>query len=340
MRDLPLQLQTAYQDLLHQHTIEPKLSIEGSILQQKKAGRVYWIARKRLGDKIVDKAIGPDGDDVRARVEIAKREHEIHKGWSRAAAADVAMLRAGRCLAPDMQTGRLLAAISKTGFFQAGGILGGAQAFRHYPLLLGVETTSISFAHTGDVDLLAAQSVRLSGEGPGLAARIQECGIEMEAVFGLGPDQPPKWRVGSTIELEFLSPAVRGGEQANQHPGLGERVQSLRYLEYTLKNPIRAVSLYRTGVPILIPAPERYALHKLIVAQLRSGMFREKKAKDIRQAEWLIDVLAERRPFELWQAWAELRRRGKKWKSLAERSLADLEQARLQLRDLDDEFGD
>ena len=46
---------------------------------------------------------------------------------------------------------------------------------------------------------------------------------------------------------------------------------------------------------VRVPAPERYALHKLIVSQLRSKTS-GKPEKDLRQAATLIEALAERFP--------------------------------------------
>jgi hypothetical protein len=46
---------------------------------------------------------------------------------------------------------------------------------------------------------------------------------------------------------------------------------------------------------VRVPVPERYALHKLIVSQLRAKTS-TKSEKDLRQAATLIDVLAERFP--------------------------------------------
>lgn len=138
--DLPLQLQTAYQDLLQHHFAEPPLTIERIDHSSGEEGQGGRTARQRLGEKVVEVAIGPDVAEVKAQVEQALSEQEIRKIWLRSASADVAILRAGRCLAPDMQTGRLLAAIAKAGFSRLAESLGGTQAFRHYPLMLEVES--------------------------------------------------------------------------------------------------------------------------------------------------------------------------------------------------------
>jgi hypothetical protein len=337
--DLPLSLQTAYQELLRLHAAVPRLSIDASIVQRTKGGKHYWVARKRAGDSVHEVAIGPDTDDTRKQVKAARAEQETFKAWSRAAAASVAALRAGRCLAPDMQTGKLLAAIARSGFFVSGGILGGTQAFRHYPLMLSVDPPSTAFSTAGDVDLIASNAVQLSGAGEGLVQRLRALGIKMDAVLGLHVDLPPRWQIEARLELSFQSSLGRSRERSRHHAGIGERVQTLRHIEFTFVDPVETVSLYRSGVPIRVPSPERYALHKLIVAQLRPGQHHEKRLKDLRQAEWLIGVLSERRAFELWNAWDDLCRRGPKWQSRAQASLAECPQIQCCLQMVEDQFG-
>ncbi len=161
----------------------------------------------------------------------------------------------------------------------------------------------------------------------------------MEPVFGHEADHPSACRVGGVLDLEVLSPAGRGDEASYLHKGVGERVQAPKFLEFVLADPVPAVALYRAGVPVAAPAPERYALHKLLVAQLRSGRFREKRRKDLDQAGWLLGVLAERRPIELWRAWDTLRRRGRSWRRLADAALREQPNLRAPLVIVEDEFG-
>jgi hypothetical protein len=79
--------------------------------------------------------------------------------------------------------------------------------------------------------------------------------------------------------------------------------------------------LYREGIRVRIPAPERYAVHKLIIASVRTGTHRAKVEKDLAQAEALIEVLAEARPYELASALDDARSRGRKWREAIDGSL-------------------
>jgi hypothetical protein len=93
-----------------------------------------------------------------------------------------------------------------------------------------------------------------------------------------------------------------------------------------IHDPVPAVLLHDTGIPVIVPAPERYALHKLIVAQRRRDVS-PKRQKDIQQTQALLDVLAQRRPSELRAAWAEAWRRGNKWRQLLGEGLAFVDAA-------------
>ncbi|WJI64332.1 GSU2403 family nucleotidyltransferase fold protein [Mesorhizobium sp. C416B] len=39
-----------------------------------------------------------------------------------------------------------------------------------------------------------------------------------------------------------------------------------RFLDFLIRDPIRTALLHRSGLPVLVPSPQRYAIHKLIVA--------------------------------------------------------------------------
>ena len=72
---------------------------------------------------------------------------------------------------------------------------------------------------------------------------------------------------------------------------------------------------------VRVPLPERFAIHKLLVAQLRTG--REAKArKDLHQAAVLSAVLAENHPGALESALSTVPRRAKKYVAAGVRSLA------------------
>jgi hypothetical protein len=70
--------------------------------------------------------------------------------------------------------------------------------------------------------------------------------------------------------------------------------------------PTRAVVLAAAGIVVNVPAPGRFAVHKLWLARERDVAEQAKARKDLRQAKQLIEVLETDRPEELTRAWAAL----------------------------------
>jgi Nucleotidyltransferase/Protein of unknown function (DUF1488) len=116
--------------------------------------------------------------------------------------------------------------------------------------------------------------------------------------------------------VDFLTPNVGPDTDTPQNlPVLQTDAQPLRFLDFLIKDPENAVVLHGPGIYVRVPAPERYAIHKLIISQRRPvGV--AKQDKDIQQAQFLIEALSERRPRELKLVWEEAFERGPKWRML------------------------
>ena len=55
-------------------------------------------------------------------------------------------------------------------------------------------------------------------------------------------------------------------------------------LDFLIRDPVRTVLLHRSGVPVLVPSPERFAVHKLIVATRRERLI----VCMLRYLDWMI----------------------------------------------------
>jgi hypothetical protein len=89
------------------------------------------------------------------------------------------------------------------------------------------------------------------------------------------------------VMLEFLVPQ-RGRETDRPFdlPQLGLNAQRLRYMDIALMKPIK---LLFEDVPIRVPHPACFALHKLLVAPRRKEAF--KRERDVEIAVELLDLL-------------------------------------------------
>ena len=130
----------------------------------------------------------------------------------------------------------------------------------------------------------------------------------------------------SQLRLDILTPKT----QESDSPVLIKRfrcaAEPLSYLSYVIESPARSVLLDTAPVLINIPQPVRYAMHKLIVSQVRDASSDAKRPKDLYQAHQILSVLQENRPFDIEPAWKNLIERGSKWKKFAEAGLAAMEE--------------
>jgi hypothetical protein len=319
---LPLSLQNAYQDLLAAHLQRAVEDIPGKPFLRQTRGRGYWYATQRIGDRVTQRYLGPDSDEMRERIERAKGAHEAERIFRRRCASMVAQLRAGGLPALDQATGKVLNAMARAGVFRLGGTLVGTHAFRLYAAQFG-ELFPGLLASTDDIDI--AQFAKLAIEDrvePPMAETL--AALSLSPVPTLDPKQrTTRWQMpGGGAVVEFLTPRMTERQTVVKLAPLGLWAQGLPFLNFLIADPVPAVALYREGVLVQVPRPERYAIHKLIVAQRRTGPHRGKARKDLDQAAALTGVLAEQRPFELLEAYETALQSGPAWEKAVRRSLA------------------
>ena len=318
----PLAVQTAYQDLLEGHRTRAVADIPGAPFLKELAHGNYWYARERIGEKRIDRYLGPDSKDLRARIEEAKSEREERKAFDQRASSLVSQLRGAGLPALDRDTGKVLNAMARVGVFRLGGTLVGTHAFRLYSAELGVRFDNV-LAVTEDVDVAAFENLKLvidDAVDPTIAETFNA--LDLEPAPGLDrKSRPTRWRMkGGGTMVDFLAPRMREESDVLFLEPLGVFAQALSFLNFLIADPIPAVGLYRSGVLVQIPAPERYAIHKLIVAQRRLDGA-AKAVKDLAQAEALIDVLADDRPGALEAAYQTALDKGPKWREAIGKSL-------------------
>ena len=108
--------------------------------------------------------------------------------------------------------------------------------------------------------------------------------------------------------------------------------QGLNYLNFLIAEPIHAAAIYRSGILVQVPRPERYAIHKLIIAdRRRDGEGSLKSAKYREQAAVLIEVMAEDRPDELARAYATALEVGPRWREHIGNSLKRMQETKATL---------
>lgn len=286
--------------------------------------RVYWYDHYRLGSQTIDRYIGEDSEELRKRLERHKELAEQEQARERERARLMRILRAEGFRTADVNTGQIVSAMARTGVFRLGGTLVGTNAFLCYEGELGIRIGFEEAAQTDDIDIASFERLSIVIEDQ-VDTPIDDIfqSLKFEPVPSLDRQHVWRWRqTDRQTMVEFLTPSFDAEERLRPLPSLGVSAQSLHYLNFLIAEPIQVPFLYRYGVLVQVPRPERFAIHKLIVAdRRRDGPDSAKASKDRAQAAFLIRVLAEERPLELSEAYHSAQEKGAAWRKRIATSL-------------------
>jgi hypothetical protein len=310
-------------------------SLDGRFIRQESRGRTYWyFDRDKPGGGKRRTYVGPVGDpEVDRRVEAFK---DLKADYRARAKLVSTLLREAYLPRPEPMAGAIVEALAEAGFFRLRGVLIGTVAFQCYAGLLGVRMQS-AIMQTGDTDF--AQFHSISRAVDDAMRPIIEILREVDTTFREIPHRADgrfttQYASRSGYKVEFLTPNTGSDEYSDRParmPALGDTsAQPPRLLDFLIYQPVRAIVLQGAGVPVLVPAPERYAIHKLIVASRRSDHDQSvaKARKDRAQAAELIEVLAaQRNHAALADAYMEAWDRGPAWRDAIRSSLNQLKDA-------------
>jgi hypothetical protein len=322
-----LMTQTAYAELVERCTtaaFQTEFPTSGSFVRVTVKGRDYWYFQQGARDASGSqprKYVGPDTPDIRDRIE----EHKQAKGEYRERRHLIATLRRTGFQGPPDQTGKVLATLAAAGVFRLRACLVGTVAYQVYGPMLGVRLPH-AILQTGDIDIAQFTTVSLAISEDEQVLSLLEVLQKAEPSFRVVPHlrggATASYVTGSGSRVDVLT-ENRGPERdtPTRLPALGTHALPLRFLDFLIYEEVPAAMLYDAGILVNVPAPARYAVHKLIVAQRRKGGA-AKVDKDLKQAEALIDALVARRPHDLRDAWDEAQGRGPKWRELTTKGLS------------------
>jgi hypothetical protein len=301
--------------------VDGTFSVEGSFFKMRVKDRDYWYHKGSTADGRKQTYVGPVSDpEITQRVEEFERIKDDQKARRKLVST---LVREAGLPAPDRFTGDVVEALAAAGIFRLRGVLVGTVAFQCYAGLLGVRLGG-SALQTGDADF--AQSHAISASVEDTLPPMLNVLRKVDPTFREIPSQTDARRSFAfenkdRYRIEFLTPntgsADHDGKPAPMPALGGAYAQPLRFLDFLLSDPVRSVMLHRSGISVTVPAPERYAVHKLIVASRRQadGNGILKRDKDVKQAEILMEALIKtRRHAELAEAYAEAWERGPSWR--------------------------
>ncbi|MDR3465269.1 MAG: GSU2403 family nucleotidyltransferase fold protein [Xanthobacteraceae bacterium] len=315
--------QTTYAELLERcasAAFGEAFAAAGAFTSKTVNGRRYWYFQSGTGAARTQRYVGAETPELLERI---ARHRDAREDERERRALVSALVRSFNLPRPVPEIGNIIAALARAGVFRLRGVLVGTVAYQTYSAMLGTRLSAAS-QETGDVDI--AQFKNVSVAVGDRTSPVQDVLREVDKTFRAVPHVVDGRRVTSYaakggLRVDFLTPnegAETGRPQAL--PAFQTDAQPLRFLDYLIHEPEPAVILHNAGIYVQVPAPARYAVHKLMVSQRRrEGL--AKRDKDLRQAEALLEALAGKRPHELKLAWEEAYRRGPVWRELLTQGL-------------------
>ncbi len=329
---LPLETQTLLAELL-EHLIGVRaqrsmVELTGSLVEKTIKGESYLYWQASLpGGRTRQFYLGRRMPALERVVRRLDRERESLAPDLERVQRLAAQVRAGGANVADRASGRVVRALAESGLFDAGAVLVGTHAFAVLGNLLGVRWASGAL-RTQDVDVPSSRNGDIDVAVPDTDADVPTIleGLEM-GFLPVRRSTREKRRPPSRFAARrcgSISSVRNGGIRMGRCfiRRFGAAAQPLAYLDYLLEEPERALFVDGGATMVNVPAPARFAFHKLLVAPLRPAAFQTKAAKDVVQAAEVLDLLIEVRPGDLRPAWESLRRGGRNRAAAATRGMS------------------
>jgi hypothetical protein len=329
---LPLETQTLYAELLeHLLAVHARRSfgrLRGTFTEKTVKGELYlYFQASQPGGSTKQFYVGRKTSRLERLVRDMERDRVAVAPDLERVRRLAAQLRAGGALTTDASSARVIHGLADAGVFAAGGVLVGTYAFAALANALGVRWSTgalrtqdddVARRAEGDIDV-AVPDVEVD-----LPSVLDSLKMGFLPVPPLDPRHPStSFKVrGKALRVDLLSPQRGDNTDPVFLPRFNAAAQPLAHLGYLLDSPERAVVLNGGAVLVNVPAPARFAFHKLLIAPLRPAAMEAKSHKDIAQAKDLLEVLIEERPGDLTLAWEGLRGSGSR--SAAQKGLARL----------------
>jgi len=314
--------QARYQDAAQRARAQARVlaGTPGTLKQRTQSGSRYWVREHiRVDGAKVDEYLGPVAALPQKAVATLRAEIELARSLASASAA----LRLAGYQRLERKPAAVLAVFFNHRLHEAGLVLVGSHAYGSLLNELGVRAPGY---RTQDLDLARAQLSLALPAVASFAALLDESGLRFVPVPGMPSSRPSgsfKLPGADAMLVDLLVPGKEPGKVVPVKE-LATHAQSVPLLEFLVEAPIESVALSPNQiVPVRVPAPERFLLHKLYSSQSRRAS-PGKAAKDLEQAAVLAAAVEETMPGRIADAWKRLPAAGKPAVRRAARAAAKL----------------
>jgi hypothetical protein len=317
-----------FQETVRSRASLEEASAEGKTYARKTVkGKVYWYEQRYEGGQARQRYFGPSNEESDRHIAEERQAGRTREASLKKLAAvesrQAAMLRMSGLPVLDRRMALLLGRLSEVGLIHVSGVLVGTLAYAAYAGMLG-SLFERSTLMTQDIDIARDDRIEIASPVIDLKTFFAGRGMDCRAVPPLSRKAlPSSYITPDGIRIDFLVPLRGKAREVVRMPRVvGAGATALRFLEYALEDPVEAVLVAPGGgIPVTVPRPERFAIHKLIVAAYRPVTESGKREKDLHQAGQLIAVLGEERLKELKSAFRAAAKAGKKWEKAMRDSL-------------------
>lgn len=261
----------------------------GILKRRTRGGTEYWAREfNRPDGRKADEHIGTVAAVAPAQLDRIRGEMELAK----ALVSESSALRLFGYQRVERKVAAVLGALFSHGLFSAGLTLVGSHAYESLVNELGIAVRK-------EVEMAGNRALQLALPGGVDFQRIlADSGLEFVPVPGMPSRQPSgsfKLPGADALSVDMLVPGKTLGKVVSLAE-LRTHAQEVPLLGFLLEGSIETIALGPNHVvPVRVPAPERFVVHKLMSSQARKTE-RAKTRKDLDQAAALAAVLTEDSP--------------------------------------------
>ncbi|PSH65163.1 GSU2403 family nucleotidyltransferase fold protein [Phyllobacterium sophorae] len=277
-----------------------KFDTEGRFVPVTVKGRRYWYFDMRgARGGSVRKYVGPDSDETVRQLVTQFRELKTDASARRKI---VRMLtRDAKLPAPNPLAGKIIRGLAEAGIFRRGCVLIEQNAYECFAAFLGVELPKVPWENN-------RAGISMISHAAGDAVTVEE--------------------VLKTFDRSFAREDRAGKRQGNvlfvNNSGFSiELAAATLMTAYLVEDPAAAVMLYKSGIVVTVPRPERYAVHELMMSARAGGNQGSSEREYFRTRALVImqAMLSVRRQMDLAEAYEAAWNRNDTWRGFIERGI-------------------
>ena len=302
-----MQQQTTVTQMLYSQLQEEAAAYSVMLFEQGVAGSpyrnksgkydyIYWQVTRPDGT-LHQFSLGRDTPETAALVEsLLARKRTTEEAIDALKSTTGAFLASGG-MAVESAHFKVIENLARAGLFSKGLALVGSHAFTSIGNMLGVrwggnlKTSDMDFARPSGVAL----AIPDSGNVIDVPAIVKAGDASFFPIPELNHKHPSTSMMSSKtkVKIDFLTVQRNGADSAPHYfNDLSIAAAPLRFMDYLIGGEsCRGLIVGTYPIPVNLPDPARFAIHKLVIAQERTFDLETKVAKDVRQATEVIEAL-------------------------------------------------